>query len=184
MRRHLVFVLALALSAAAFALLAAGCGDDDEAVSSTTEWAEEFCATTRAWGDELERIGEDLDLSSISSDALDQAAEDAREATDDFIEAIRDLGGPGTESGDEVEQSVEELADEVESEREQIEDAIDDAGGLSGAITAAREIASSVAAMFTALERTLESIDEADVNGELDTAFDEAESCAGLRDRN
>ena len=183
MRRRLV--LGLALAAAALALTAAGCGDDDDAeTSSTTAWAEEFCATTRAWGDELERIGEDLDLSSISSDALDQAAEDAREATDEYIETIRDLGGPDTESGDEVEQSVEEFADEVEAERTEIEDAVDDAGGLSGALTAAREIASSVAAMFTALEHTLQAIDEADVNGELDAAFDEAESCEGFRDRN
>jgi hypothetical protein len=174
--------VALVLVLGALALVAAGCGGDDEGTSQTTEWAEEFCATTRAWGDELERIGDDLDISSISSDALEQAAEDAREATDSYIEELRDLGGPDTESGDAIEQSVEELADEVESERDEIEDAIDDAGGLSGALTAAREIASSVAAMFTALERTLEAIDQADVDGELDAAFDEAESCEEFRD--
>jgi hypothetical protein len=175
--------LALVLVVAALSLVAASCGGDDEEISSTTAWAEEFCATTRAWGDELERIGEDLDLSSISSDGLEQAGEEARDATDTYIEAIRDLGGPETESGDEIEVSVEELADEVEAERNEIEDAVDDASGLGGAVTAARDIASSVAAMFTALERTLEAIDEADVDGELETAFDEAESCEGFRGR-
>lgn len=174
-------LLALAVAVTGFALAAAGCGGDDEA-SSTTEWAEEFCSATRAWGDEVERIAEDIDLSSISSDTLERAAEDAREVTDDYIEEIRDLGGPDTVSGDEIEGSVEELADEVEAEREEIEDAVDDAGGLTGAVSAARDIAASVAAMFTALERTLEAIDEADVDGELETAFDEAESCEGFRD--
>jgi hypothetical protein len=174
--------LALVLVVATLSLVAAGCGGDDEASSSTTEWAEEFCSTTRAWGDELERIADDIDLSSISSEGLEEAATEAREATDDYIEAIRDLGGPDTESGDEIEQSIEALADEVEAERNEIEDAVDDASGLGGAITAARDISSSVAAMFTSLERTFEAIDEADVDGELDTAFDEAESCQGFRD--
>ena len=62
--------LALAVATAALALVAAGCGgDDEESASSADAWAEEFCGTVQSWVDELELITEDLgDVSSLSSD--------------------------------------------------------------------------------------------------------------------
>ena len=58
MGRHAL--VALALVVAAFALVAAGCGDDDEETSSTAAWAEDFCAKVTEWQDEIEQIGDDL----------------------------------------------------------------------------------------------------------------------------
>ena len=51
--------------------------------------------------------------------------------TEDFLEELRDLGGPDTPSGDAVEQEVEELSDIVDAEREDIRQAVEDASGLA-----------------------------------------------------
>jgi hypothetical protein len=174
-------LVSLAAVIASLALVAAGCGgDDEEEAGSTDEWAQELCTVAQDWMDELERIGDDLGT-DLSRDSLETAADEANAATDDFIESIRDLGGPDTESGNAVEEEVDELADIVEAERDQIRDAVDDAEGLGGVGTALGTIGASIAEMGTAVEETLQTIDDADPSGEVETAIDNAEACDSLR---
>jgi hypothetical protein len=170
---------ALTLALVALALVATGCGSDDESeTSATTEWASEFCTATITWSNEVERIGDDLsDLSSLSSDAIASAAEEARTATAAYADEIRDLGGPDTDSGQVVEDSLETLATDVDDELAENEDAIEDISGITGITTAAREVRSSMAAMFVSLQGAFQRMSEADVDGELAAAFDEAASC-------
>jgi len=172
----------LALVVVVLALVATGCaGDDEPETSATTEWAADFCTATLTWSDEIERIGDDLsDLISLSSDAIASAGEEARTATDAYVDEIRDLGGPDTDSGQAVEDSLETLATEVEDEMAEIDDALEDISGITGITTAAREVTSSAAAMFSALGEAFEAIGEADVDGEIAAAFDEAEPCDEL----
>jgi hypothetical protein len=171
-------LLALAAVLLSLGLVAAGCGDDSDEASSVDEWADEFCTIVQDWTDELDRIGEDLgDVSELSSDAIEQAADDADAATQDFVDQVRDLGGPDTESGDAVEQELEELGDTVDAEREEIRQAVEDAEGLGGFAEAVGEVGSSLAAMASALEEALRSIDDADPGGEIRTAFEQSEAC-------
>ena len=151
------------------------------ATAAADEWAESFCSTVQAWGDELERIGEEVgDVSSLTTDSLEDAANDADAATEQFVEEIRDLGAPDTESGDAVEQELEELADEVDAEREEVREAVDDIEGLGDLADAVGTIGTSIAAMGTALQETLQALEDADVQGELETALENAESCDTL----
>jgi len=175
-------LVALVLCVASLALVAAGCGGDDSSeASAAAEWADEFCTITREWGDELQRIGDEVgDLQSLSSDAIREAGEEADAATDAYVEDVRALGRPETESGQEVEDSLETLADEIEAESAEIEDAIEDASGITGIATTAREISTSLVAMFTALEQALEALEAADVDGELETALGESDACDDL----
>ena len=179
-------LVALIGCVASLAVLAAGCGgDDDESASSADVWADEFCSTVQSWADELERIGDELgDVSSLTSESIEQAAEDADAETEDFLEQLRDLGGPDTPSGDAVEQEIEELSDAVDAEREDIRQAVEDASGLAGIAEAVGEVGTSVAEMTAAVQQTLEAIDEADVEGEVRTAIDESEACDDLRAEN
>jgi hypothetical protein len=178
-------LVALIACVVSFALVAAGCGGDDESASSADAWADEFCSTVQGWADELERIREDLgDVSSLTSDSIEQASEDADAVTEDFLEELRDLGGPDTPSGDAVEQEVEELSDIVDAEREDIRQAVEDASGLAEIAEAVGEVGTSVAAMTSAVQQTLEAIDEADVEGEVRAAVDESEACDALRAEN
>jgi hypothetical protein len=172
---------ALAALVAGVALVAAGCGGGDSEATSAEEWADEFCTIVGDWRDDLDRIGDELD-DDFSADSLEQAAEEADQATDDFVNELRDLGGPDTESGDVVEQEVEELGDTVEDEREELRDAIEDADGLSGAAEAVGAVGRSLADMAVALEETLRAIDDADPGGELRTALEESEACDQVTD--
>ena len=105
------------------------------------EWADGFCTAVTSWTDELRRIGDDLrDPSSLSIDALKQAAGDVNAATDAFVEDVRALGAPETKSGREVQDSLENLADTVDAEKAEIEEAIEDASGVTGAAAAVTAI--------------------------------------------
>lgn len=177
MGRNALAALAVVLSA--LVLVAAGCGGDDEETSSAAAWAEDFCTSVTEWQDEIERIGDEL-LESPSTEALEDASQEASDVTDAFIEEVRELGGPETESGEEVEDSVEELADIVDEEKAEIEAAVEDAEGLTGAAGAVSEIGASISTMATALQTTLQAIEDGDASGELEAAFDETPACDEL----
>jgi hypothetical protein len=172
--------LAIVVCLASLALIAAGCGGDDGG-GSAEAWADDFCTAVTDWTDELEQLGEELgDVSSLTADSIRQAAEDANTATDDFVERLRDLGAPDTESGDEVESEMNELGDELEAQRDEIQQAVEDAEGLGGAADAVGEIGTALAAMGTAIQEALQAVEDADVGGELETALENSEACDEL----
>ncbi len=173
---------AVAVVLGSLALVAAGCGSDDgEETSTTAAWAEDFCTSVTDWQDELDQIGDDL-LASPSTEALEDAAQAASDATDAFIEDVRELGGPETESGQEIEDSLEQLADSVDEEKAEIEEAIDDAEGLTGAAGAVAAIGTSLSTMATALQTTFQAIEDSDASGELETAIDDTPACDEIAD--
>jgi hypothetical protein len=178
MRRRTIAVLALLV--ATLALAAVGCGGDDEAeTSATAEWADGFCTAVSAWTDELERIGDGL-TSSLSSDALEQAADDVSTATDSFVEEVRGLGAPDTESGDAIQDSIETLADTVEEEKAKIEEAVEGASGITGAAEAVSALGTSLSTMALAFQAMFESLENADVDGELEAAFEDSTPCDAI----
>lgn len=175
--------LALFALVAALALVGAGCGGDDDAAEAdpTVAWADSFCTALQTWGDAVESIGETLqDPASLSEDALRQAADDLSAATDTLVGDVRALGSPETDARDEVDASVEAFTDTVESEKATIEDALEGADGLTGVVGAAGTILSSVSAMVTAFQSVLTDVEAADASGELESAFEEADSCGDL----
>jgi hypothetical protein len=172
--------LAIAVCLASLALIAAGCGGDDGG-GSAEAWADDFCSAVTDWTDELEQLGEELgDVSSLTADSIRQAAEDANTATDDFVQRLRDLGAPDTESGDEVESELNELGDELEEQRDEVQQAVEDVEGLGGAADAVGEIGTALAAMGTAIQEALQAVEDADVGGELETALENSEACDEL----
>ena len=164
----------------ALALVAAGCGGDDEALPAE-EWADEFCTLVQDWQDDLVQIGDELQQ-DLSTESFEEAAEEANSLTEDFVQDLRDLGAPDTESGDVVEQEVEELGDTVDTEREELRQAVEQADDLGGVAQAIGKVGASIAAMTTAAEETLTAIDNADPGGELTTAVEEAPACDELTD--
>ena len=103
-------------------------------------------------------------------------------ATDDFVEEVRGLGGPETESGQAIEDAVEEFTDTAEAEKAQVTEAVEEvteATDIAGALTV---VGSSLQAMATALQSMFDAFENEDVGGELETAFDEAPACAEFTD--
>jgi hypothetical protein len=118
--------LALATIVVAAGLAAAGCGGGDEESSATTaatEWADGFCTAFTSWTDDLQQIGDEL-TASPSQDALGQAADDVKTATDTLLDDLRALGTPDTESGQEVKDSIDQLSTTLESDLDEVESAV------------------------------------------------------------
>ena len=182
---------ALAACFASFALFAAGCGGDDESSSQTTteastgastgEWAESFCSALRAWKDDLEEAAEPLtDLSSLSEESLRQAAEEAKRATETLSESLNGLGRPDISSGGQVRSSVQDLATDVEDGADEIEAAVEGVGSVADIPSAIDTITTTVTDMGTEVDGAVQTLEDADLSGELVSAFADADSCGEL----
>lgn len=170
------------------AALAAGCGGggNQNASTSTTgtepvvEWANSFCTAITSWKDQLTKVGQDL-AASPSKNGLQQAADGVKQANQKLSDELHSLGKPDTESGQKVKQSVDDLSTTLDTQMQKIDDTAKSASGISGLLSAGATISSSLSAMYAALSNTFTALDQADVKGEMKTAFDQADSCSGIR---
>ena len=169
------------------ALGAAGCGGSDDSGSTSTEatptseWADGFCTAVTTWKDELMSISDQFtSLSSFSEENLKTAADDAKSATDQFLEDLKGLGTPDTESGQEVETSIDTLSTTLQAELDSIEQTADETSGITELPGAVKEITASLSAMSKAFSSTLSTIEDADAQGELKNALESSPSCDQL----
>jgi methyl-accepting chemotaxis protein len=180
--------VAVVASVASLALVAAGCGGGDDSSSSAApaeEWADSFCSALTTWTDDLEEAAEPLtDLSSLSEESVRQAAADARAATETLTDSMRSLGAPDTTSGDQVETAVEDLAAELESGAQEIEDAVADVSSVADLPAAVGTVTTTLSELGRDVGSALQTIGDADASDELETAFEDADSCAELTDPN
>ena len=177
MRQAIAFIALVA----SLALVVAGCGGSDETstTSATAEWADGFCTAVTTWEDSLKQIGEQL-TSSPSQEGLDEAANDARKATDQLVDDLKGLGAPETESGQAVKDGIDEFTTTLDDDLTEIENTVDGISGLTDLPGALTSISTTIASMSTALSSMLQTIDDADPKGELQDAFDQASSCNEL----
>ncbi|HEX2345206.1 MAG TPA: hypothetical protein VHI12_01340 [Gaiellaceae bacterium] len=172
----------LASGTAALALVAAGCGGGDESSASPTEeWANSFCTAITTWKDSLTSVTEQFSsLSSLTSEALTDAANDAKSSTETFVDELRALGPPETESGEAVKSSIDELSNTVESEVAKIESTAEGVSGLADLPSAITSITTSISAMSSAVSSTAQTAESADTSGELRTALEDTPACADI----
>jgi hypothetical protein len=187
----LTLTFALAACFASFALFAAGCGGDDESSSQTTteastgastdEWADSFCSALTTWKNDLEEAAEPLtDLSSLSEESLQQAADDAKTATETLSDSLNGLGRPDISSGEQIRSSVQDLATDVENGADEIETAVEGVASVADIPSAIDTITTTVTDMGTEVDGAVQTLEDADPSGELVTAFADADSCGEL----
>jgi hypothetical protein len=183
--------VAVVLLIVAASVAAAGCGGGGNEGSGTTttgtepvvEWAGGFCTAVTTWKDQLTKIGQDF-VASPSKDNLQKAADGVKEANQKLSDDLSSLGKPDTESGQKVQQSVDDLSTTLDTQMQKIDDTVNNASGVSGLLSAGATISSSLSAMYAALSNTFKALDDADVKGEMKTAFDQADSCSSIRGSN
>jgi hypothetical protein len=169
-------LLVIALAAA---LTAAGCGKSNK-TTSTTEWANNLCTAINTWNSSLSSAVGSLQGGNLSKSGVDSAWNDAKGATETFVSDLKGLGKPDTEAGQQAKDSVDQLADEVNKGKDQIQDALDNASGLSGLIAAVPTVTGTLTTMSKEISSTVSSIRNIDAQGELRTAFKQADACTGL----
>ena len=175
----------LAASVAGAALLAAGCGSSSDSSSSdtspTTEWADSFCSAINTWTASITSIVDPIKGGDISKDSLTTAVDDAKGATDTLISDLDGLGKPDTEAGQEAKDSVDKLSTDLKARVTTIEDEINGASGIAGYIAAAPAVLTALGTMGTDVTSTVTTLEGLDAKGELETAFNDAASCADLK---
>ena len=182
---------ALAACFASFALFAAGCGGDGESSNQTTteasteastdEWADSFCSALATWKKDLEEAAEPLtDLSSLSEESLQQAADDAKTATETLSDSLNGLGRPDLSSGEQVRSAVQDLATDVENGANEIETAVEGVASVADIPSAIDTITTTVTDMGAEVDGAVQTLEDADASGELVTAFADADSCGEL----
>ncbi|HEU4973246.1 MAG TPA: hypothetical protein VFT35_15110 [Gaiellaceae bacterium] len=173
----------VAIVVLAMAGIAAGCGGDDESdADPTAAWASGFCSAVTDWTNELQTITSQFsDTSNLSQDGLESAAGDLRDATDTLVSDIEDLGAPDTDSGEEVKSSLDTLSTTLQDETSEIEDTAQGVSSVADLPSAISTISASLASLGNAFSQTLQTIDDADVDGELRTALEDSPECADIR---
>jgi hypothetical protein len=168
----------LVLSAA---VLVAGCGgDDDSETSSATEWADGVCSAVTSWTESLTSATQSLTDGGLSQDGLETAVDDVKDATSSLVDDLKDLGAPDTEAGQQAKESLDTLGDELSEEVDKIESAAEDASGASGVLSAVSTISGTLVAMGNQVSSTFNELEQLDAAGELEDAFEQAESCSRL----
>jgi hypothetical protein len=168
---------------ASLALLAAGCGGDDGGsdTPAAEEWAGDVCSAITTWRSSLTDAGRTLQEGGISQESANDAIDEAREATDTFVEDLRGLGRPDTESGQEAQQTLDGLADDLEAGRKQVDDAVQGADTLQELVAAVPTITQTLTTLTGEVSNAFSSLQGLDPGGELDDAFSQAESCDELQ---
>ena len=133
------------------------------------------------WKNDLEEAAEPLtDLSSLSEESLQQAADDAKTATETLSDTLNDLGHPDISSGEQIRSSVQDLATDVENGANEIETAVEGVASVADIPSAIDTITTTVTDMGTEVDGALQTLEDADPSGELVTAFADADSCGEL----
>ncbi len=174
----------LAVAVAGAALLAAGCGSSSDSSSDTspsTEWADSLCSAINTWTASITSIVDPIKGGDISKDSLTTAVDDAKGATDTLISDLDGLGKPDTEAGQEAKDSVDKLSTDLKAGVTTIEDEINGASGIAGYIAAAPAVLTALGTMGTDVTSTVTTLEGLDAKGELETAFNDAASCADLK---
>lgn len=172
---------AVAALTVALALVAAGCGGSDEEGDSTASWASGFCTAITDWTDSIQEVTSQFsDTSNLSQNGLQSAADDVGSSTEQLVDDLRDLGSPDTDSGDEIRSSLESLSTTLQTEAGNIEEAVDGISGITGIASAITAVSTSLSAMGRAFASSLQTIEAADVGGELQSALEDSPECAGI----
>jgi hypothetical protein len=170
----------LLAGAAILAVLAAGCGGDDQ--SSTEEWADGVCSAFSDWRDAVTETGESLRAGSLNEESLRNAVDDLQDATESFADDLRDLPELETDAGDDAQQTLDDLAEDVDTNTEDVRTAVGDAEGkgVQGVLEAGSAIAEIVARMGEELQTAFDKLEQLDTSNEIADAFESSDSCSSL----
>lgn len=93
---------------------------------------------------------------------------------------MKDLGKPPTDAGDQAKQSVDNLTSEVNDQVQKVQTAVDDTSSVSGILNAVTVSSSALSSMSSDVQSTLNDLKQLQPGSELQTAFQQADSCKGL----
>jgi methyl-accepting chemotaxis protein len=163
-------------------LLAAGCGGSSgDETTATADWANGLCSALTTWTSSVQSSANSLRGGNLSKNSLEIAADDIEGATNTLADDMRGLGKPDTQAGQDAKDSIDQLSDELDQGVEKIQDAVDDASGANATLSTVSTVTGALATMGTQISSTFDELQNLDSKGELEDAFNQADSCSTLR---
>ncbi len=179
MPRRLAFA---AVPVAFLAFVASGCGGSSSSSSSDTspteEWAGNLCTAIVTWTDSLRAGVSSLQSGGLSKDALQGVADDAKSSTETLIDDLKGLGKPDTEAGEEAQTSLNQLADDLQKDVDEIDSAVNDSSAST--LSTISTVSNTLVTMGNQLTSTFNQLEQLDAQGEMEDAFNQADSCQQL----
>jgi len=170
------------------AIVTAGCGGGSSSSSGTgtessataaDDWANSVCEAFVTWNNSITDAGQGI-RDNPSEEGIRTAGEQIQSATQTLADDLRGLGRPDTESGQQAKDTIDQLATNLDTSLQKISDAMDSASGTAGAVNAASTIGTSLVEMADHVSTAFQQLQEIDAQGELQSAFEQGDSCAGL----
>jgi hypothetical protein len=161
------------------AFVAAGCGGGSNE-SATTKWFNNVCGAVTTWQDSITQAGQTL-KDSPTKNGVESAYNDAKDATNTLADDLKSAGKPDTQAGGQAKQELDTLAGELGDGVSQMEDAVRGVSSVNEALTAVSAVSGTLATMSTEISTTIDNLRNLDAQGELQTSFNEADSCSSLQ---
>jgi ABC-type transporter Mla subunit MlaD len=163
------------------AVLAAGCGGDDE--SASEEWVSGLCSAAADWRSSLEdTVSQFQNPSDLTAESLRSAVEDGLDSTETFLDEVRSLGAPETEAGQEASQIVDSMATDVQSTADDLRETFESSGDsltdLIGKVSAA---GTQITQMGQDVRSSLDELQNLEGGDELRDEIDSNEDCDAAR---
>ncbi len=165
-----------ALTLVSLALVAAGCGSSEE--DNTAAWADGLCSALTTWTASVQAAATTI-RESPSANSVSTAAEDVIAATGTLADDVKGLGQPDTDAGQQAEEIMNELAGSLEEDATALRQTIDQLSGAAVAdlLAAIPSITGTFGSMANAIGQAFTDLEQLDAKGELEQAFQDAESC-------
>ena len=179
----------LAILILSAAIVAAGCGGGssnssggtgtESSATAADDWANSVCEAFVAWNNSITDAGQGI-RDNPSEEGIKTAGDQIQTATQTLADDLRGLGRPETDSGQEAKDTIDQLAMNLDTSLQKIDEAMDNASGTTGAVAAASTIGTSLVEMADHVSTAFQQLQEVDAQGELQSAFEQGDSCAGL----
>ena len=170
----------LAAALLAVTTLAAGCGSKggETTTVSAADWASGVCGAVSTYVDSIKSAATSF-KSNPSMSALQDATKQVSTATETFESAIKDLGQPPTENGQQAKQAVNDLASQISDDVDTVQKAVKDANGVSGLLSAATAANTAIQAAKTQVSATVTKLKSLQQGG-IAHAFATEPACTSL----
>jgi hypothetical protein len=160
--------------------LAAGCGGGDDE-NATQEWANDVCTGLNTWVSSIQSTVQGLTDKGLGIQRSDvqAAVDDAESATDELVSSLGDLTPPDDTAAQQTKSELDQLGGEIQQQLDNVQQA---AASESNPLQLAQTVSAAVAASAAAAKSTFATIDSLDPGEDVKQAFQDAESCATLRE--
>jgi hypothetical protein len=162
-------------------VLLAGCGGDSGS-SASEDYANSVCSDLSTWVTDVDGAITSLTDAGLATDKEDvqSSVDQAKDATNDLLNNLEDLGPPETDAGEQAKSELDSLGATLRKQIETVEQALD---ANTGAVALAATVTAALSTAASAVESSYNELKGLDPGGELEDAFKNAEDCKSLQDQ-